>query len=433
MATDSADATGEDSAVAVVMHLLANDTTSAALQMKTHKAQIDADLATDLETLTVLHKRRDLLDTLTRANEAVKNGSAKGVSDALSELKHADKAVQAALAPQIQRLEEVQGKLAAMKPGPTTGTTGTVPPQGKDKLTFDALDDLDSLPDRDGKFQVNGGMLNLSGDGTRVGRRDLGNAKSLSLRFLTKDTKGTLAVDFRGAKVVIDFQSSNYTVSGKGQPRPKGFTIIPKVPYTMLLERKDDAHTTLSFANGTETAEIGVTDLSDLLTITIDGGAQVAIDELEVFREGKSQSLADKQRALRQATGWEAVGGAYLDPPSIELPANPGSYSGISTPVRDGVTGYSFEVKGVGKLEVKLVTQGDNKSSKYAKLEVDLPKSPQEPMALTVRWTDKGFALYDQKGDKLGEQPLSERPSNISITALNKATMTVPRVEFKAP
>jgi hypothetical protein len=430
-AADLPEATGEDSAIAVVMCLLANDPTQASLQIKNHKAVIDADLGADLDALISLHKRRDLTDVLTRANDALKNGNAKGVADALAELKKADKTTQAALAPQIQRLEEASQKLAASKPAATAPSGPAV--QGKDKLTFDALEDLQQVETEGTRWQVNGGAITNLVDGARIGRRDLGNAKSISLRFQTSQNKGTMTVDFRGAKVVLDLGASTYTVSGKGAGRPKGFAIIPKLPYTMLLERKDDARTTLQFNNGAESAEIQVGDLSDTFTLAVEGGGTISLDDLEIFREGRAATMAEKQKALK-VTGWEPINGAYLEAPAIVLPPSPGAPCGIATPLRDNVSGYNFEVKGSGVLQFKLARISDKDQQKWASLEIDLPKNAQEWMTVAVRWTDKGAAVYDAKGNELKSIPLTDKYTHLMIVALNQATLaSAPRIEYKSP
>ncbi len=424
------DVTGEENATAAIMLMLAGDQTQASLQIRKAKPTIDADLGADLDTLMGLHRRRDLVDVLAKGSDALKSGNAKGIADALAELRKADKPTQAALASQIAKLDEAQQKLAVAKPATPAGTPAVT--QGKDKVTFDGLDDLTAFPDTEGKWQVNGGAITNQVDASRLARHDLGNAKSVSLRFQTAVLKGTLTVEFRGAKVALDLAASTYTPSGKTAGRPKGFAIIPKLPYTLLLERKDDTRTTLQFNNGVESADISVGDLSDSLTITTDGGATVAIDEVEVFRDSKGSTMAEMRNALK-VTGWEPIGGAYLQAPSIILPSSPGTSSGIATPLRDNVSGYNFEVKGTGVLRIQLGRLSD-KDAKWLQLDVELPKNALEVMPLTVRWTDKGIAVYDAKGNEKVSAAIAERYTHLMILALNQATLVnAPKIEYKAP
>jgi mutual gliding-motility protein MglA len=424
-AVNSGDATGEEHATAIVMLLLAGDQAMANVQAKKAKGILEPELAADVDTLLSLQKRREMADLIAKGNEAVKAGNAKTVNDVLTEIKKADKGSQAAMAAQIAHLEESVAKIA---------TARTVVPagQGKDRVLFEISDDLQSFPDLDGKWQVNSGVVANITDGARLGRHDLGGAKSMSMRFQTDHNKGTLTVDFRGAKVVMDLAASTYTVSGKTVGRTKGFNFIAKLPYTLLLERKDDTHTTLQFNNGVETADIVVADLSDSMSVTVDGGASISIEEIEIFREAKAVPAVDNRAAFK-VIGWDPLGNARLEPPAIVLPPSPGNPSGIATSLKDNVAGYSFEVKGIGSLRIQLGRQSE-KDSKWVTLDVDLPKFPQEIKALSVRWSDKAISVYDGKGAEIASQALSERFTHLMITATNQATLIgTPRIEFKAP
>ena len=438
-AADSPDATPEDNATAIVMCLLANDLTQASIQFKTHRAMMDVDLTAEIEALLGLAHRHDLIDVLNRANQAIKVGNLHGIELALAELQKTDKSVQASLASQIQGLEQDQRILtawhnAASNPAPTPGGS-----TANDSLTFDSQSDRDSLPDMDGTWQINGGMITNLTDGARIGRHDLGNCKSVSLRFLVASTTGSVVIDFRGARVTLDLAASTYATGPAGSSHPKGIVIIPKVPITLLLQRKDDAHTDLQFNNGSESAEISVGDLVDSFTLTASGGAVVSIDDLDFFRQGDGSSLADKQKALL-ATGWEPIANAYLDSgqglgqaPSIVMPASPGTPSGIAAALRDTISGYSFEVKGVGILNIRLTKRTDGQES-WVEIPIDLPKTSSEWMSLDIRWTDKGLGVYDGKGNELGSKPLTDHYTALVIMATNQATIaTIPRIEYKSP
>jgi signal recognition particle receptor subunit beta/serine/threonine protein kinase len=439
-AADSPDATPEDNATAVVMCLLASDLTQASLQLKTHRTIIDNDLGSELDALIGLAHRHDLVDVLSRANLAIKNGNLHGIELALAELHKSEKSVQTALAPQIKSLEQAQVILAAWRNSsnaPAALATGSG--QAVDHLSFDTQADLDSIPDRDGAWQVNGGMITNTADGSRLGRHDLGNAKSMLVRFIVAQNTGSVVLEFRGARVVLDLAASTYTVGPKGSGHTKSIVIIPKVPITLLLERKDDSHTQLTINNGIESADIPVADLSDSLSLTTASGATLSVDDLDVFREGDSGSQASKQKALR-ASGWEPINNAYLDAatglgqaPSIIMPSSPSAPSGIAAALRDNIAGYKFEVKGVGTLDLRLLKKTDHDEN-WIDIAVDLPKNASEWMSLDVRWTDKGFGVYDGHGSEIGSKPLTDHYTHFVIMASNQATIaTIPHIEYRNP
>ncbi|MBA3708117.1 MAG: protein kinase [Planctomycetes bacterium] len=422
-AVNAGDGSSDEHATAIVMLLLAGDQVMANVQARKAKGILDPEVAADVDTLLNLQKRRELADLITKGNDAVKAGNAKALNDTLTEIRKADKGSQTAFAAQIAHLEESVAKIVTTRAVPTT--------VGKDRVLFEMQDDLLSFPDIDGKWQVNSGVVANLTDGARLGRRDLGGAKSMSMRFQTSQNKGALTVEFRGAKVAMDLAASTYSVSGKAQGRTKGFNFIAKLPYTLLIERKDDTHTTIQFNNGVETAEVVVGDLSDAMTVSVDAGASVSIDEIEIFRETKVAPVNAK--AAFKVIGWDPLGLAYMEPPAIVLPSNPGDPSGIATAIKDNVAGYTFEVKGIGSLRIQLGRQSE-KDSKWVTLTIDLPKVPQEVKALSVRWTDKAISVYDGKGIELATQPIAERYTHLMISATNQATLIgTPRIEFKAP
>ena len=68
-----------------------------------------------------LHRRREMLTVLARANESIKAGNVRGLVDAIDELHRADKPVQAALATQIQSLEQGLKLLTQRQPTASDG------------------------------------------------------------------------------------------------------------------------------------------------------------------------------------------------------------------------------------------------------------------------------------------------------------------------
>ncbi len=424
-AADAADATAEDNAIAVTMCLLADDPVQANLQIHTHRQMLDADTAAELEALVSLHKRREMLTVLARANEAVKGGNAHGLSDALDELRRADKAVQAALAPQILQLQQALKLLTQRPAAPTGGGTPR-----NDNQTFNSNDDLDSLPDRDGHWLVNGGMVTNQDAPARLGRADLGNAKSVGIRFQAQVAKGTMTIDFRGAHVVFDFANSTLTV---GHGKPRGIGLLSKVTYPLLLERKDDSHTALQFSNGAESADIPVTDLSDSLVLSVEDGAVVSMDDLEITRDAAGPSMAEKQKRLK-GIGWDGIANAYLEAPAIVLPASPGVPSGIATPLRDNIKGYSLDAKGAGNLIFRLVRKEPGKEEIFAEISCELPKNPNEFETFVARYSDKGFGIYDAKGGELKTQQISDHFTHLVIIATNQATIaSTPQPIYSSP
>ncbi len=383
-AASPADSSGEDNAIAAVMCLLADDVTQASLQLKLHRAAMDNDTAAEIEALIGLHRRRDMLQVLTRANAALKSGNVHALSDCIDELQRSDRSVQASLAPQIQQLEDALKTLrqhGAASPGAAAGSPA------RDKLSFDSMDDLEAFPDKGAHWRVQNSMATNLESPAHLSRSDLSNGKSASVRFQAESAHGVMAINFRGALVSFDLGASTYTV-GKDK-HARGMVIIPKVAYTILLERRDDSHTRLTLSNG-DTVDIDTPDLSETLTISLDGGATVDFDEIDLFRDAAGPSMAEKQKALA-AVGWDPIANAYLDAPTIVLPASPGVPSGIATPLRDNIKSYTLDAKGTGKLKFRLTRHDPGRDETFVELAVDLPKNPQEFMTIQVRWTEQGL------------------------------------------
>lgn len=426
-AADAADATGEDVAVAVVMCLLANEPTLAALEVRTHKALIDNELGAQLEALVNLHRRRDLTPLLQQANEAVRTGNLHSLQEADAQLHRVDRAVLGPLAKQLAVLDKACKLLAERSSASLTGDH-----TAKDQLTFDTLDDLQSFSDSKGRWRQDQGMITNVDPTCVLVRSDLNNGKSLTIRFVPNSNKGTFAIDFRGATVLLDFAASTYLI---GHDRHgHGLALIPKVSYTLYLERKDDTHAMLQINNG-DSIEVLIQDLSDTMTLTVDNGASVSLDELTIRRDSNGPSMAEKQKMLK-ALGWDYIANAYLEAPAIVLPATPGVQSGIATPLRDNIQGYTLDAKGSGRLLFRLVRRDPGREETFIEEAVDLPKNPQELMTIEVRWSDRGVALYDNRGNEIpgSSKPLADHYTHLYILASDHATIaSTPKVNYHSP
>ena len=439
-----ADANGEERGISVVAYLIAADAANAAdssadlanagAQMRKSRALFAADLATDLDTCLTLVKRLDLLPLGARGNDAIKKNDLRALNDVIAEFHKADPAVQTALKPEIDGFTYAAGQLAARTAAPIASTLSGPAPGAKDKVDFTTIEDVQSFPDRDDNaWVVNGGALTNKVDG-HLGRGDLAGAHAVSVRFQILVAQGTFGIDFRGAKTVLDLAASTYTTVGRSTAKAKSFLLLPKVEYTLLCERKDDTHTEISFNNGAETAEIAIVDTSDVLNLEVSGGGIIAIDEVEILRDGPKAGAAIDRKAAVRVLGWEPLGGAYFEAPSIILPPSAGTSSGIATALKDNISGYILELKGQGGLRVAFVRTDDNKAP--SGWEIPFPDRANQTMEVTIRWNDKTVqVLVDGKPiDLAGGGTLPDKADHLMITATNQATvLTTPKPEYRTP
>ena len=423
-AANSPAAKGEEHALATVALLVAGDTVLASVQVKKAKGMIEPALGADLDALIAMQRRRDAVELVAKAKEAARLGNAKVLNESIDQLKKLDKSLQPLVAEEVAKLEELRGGGGVTSaPGTPAGpvTPGT---RDKDHVDFDVAEDLKAF-EKHGTWQVVGGMAVNSGDGARLQRKDMSDARALHLIFQPMNSRGSMIVDFRGVRLVVDFAASTYqAISREETLKSKPFAFLPKATCSLYFEVKTGAEVQIDVNNGADTLAIKGGDLTDNLTIACDSASTIALDELTISR-GKPTASKEKQGELRKL-GLEPLGGAYLDAPTIVLAKPMGMTSGIAMVVRDNIAGATFEAKGSGNLRIQLGSPND-RSGQW----VDVPLGAV-PTAFKVLWTGNQLTVADGAGNALGQVALNTKHTHFMLIALQEAVlMATPKLTYQ--
>jgi hypothetical protein len=418
--TNLPSAKAEDFALSTIMHLVAENTALAGVALRRGKGQFDPAVGAELDILVVFARQRDALDLVARAKEAAANGNAKVYNDALDALKRSDDKVMPLVAAQIAELEK-----ARLPPATTPQANGPASPT-KDKLVFDAPEDLKAFSDRSGTWQVTGGMATNTSETGRLQRKDMGDARAAQLIFMPMGNRGQMTVDFRGVRFEVDFASSTYRAISKEETlKARPFTFLPKTACSMYFELRQPGNlVSITVNNGADSVAIKAGDtLTDHFAIVCDG-ASVALDELQIMR-GKPATNKEAQGDLRKL-GLEPLGDATLEAPAVVLPVAQGTTSGVALPLRDNIIGTSFDVKGSGMLRIQLGSPND-RSGQW----VDLPIGAV-PAQMKVSWVKNMLLVSDGAGNELGSVALTAKYTHLMIIALKEATLlTTPRLTYQ--
>ncbi len=433
-ATALPDVTVDEQAIAVAMGLVGGDQANAVVLLRKARPAMTPELASDVDQLVLLNRRHALLPVLAKAQDAVRSSNARVLGDCLTEIRKADRSVQAALVDQVATIEAALAKAQAAK--------GTAP-VGRDDTGFSATDDLMSFPDQVGTWQVQvspGQCVNTS-PSAMLARHDLSNAKTALVSLMVlQGGKGTVTLDFRGVRTVLDLAAGSAAISGATTGKAKPFPVIARALIPVFMERIDERKVKVTLGNAVEVQEVAVNALDDNLTISVDGGATIALDEVRLTREaskaganagsGLSSAMKDKQDALRHQ-GWEPIGNAYFEVPSIVLPPSAGQASGVATAIKDGIAGYTFEAKGQGKLTIQLGKLGD-RETKWLAVDIELPKNLEESLALSISYSATLLTITGPKGELLGKEDIKDAFTHLMIIASSQATLlSSPKPQFK--
>jgi signal recognition particle receptor subunit beta/serine/threonine protein kinase len=413
---------GDEHAMATVALLVAGDTVLASVQVKKGKGVLEPDAGSDLDTLVAMQRRRDAVELAARAKEAARSGNEKLTAELVDQLKRLDKSLQPLVADDLAQLDTTRRPVAST-PGAPSATGPDAVKDAKDKVDFDRPEDLKVFADRAGTWQVAGGMATSSGE-ARLQRRDLGDARAAHLIFQPMNNRGMLNVDFRGVRMMIDFAGNTFqAVSTLETLKAKPFTFLPKVACSLYFEAKQGGVVTVEVNNGADMVTIK-SMLTDNFGVATDGGAVVALDELDLSR-GKPAVGKEKQAELRKL-GLEPLGGAYLDPPMLVLPVVPGGQSGVAMALRDNVIGATFEAKGTGLIRIQLGNPND-RSGQW----IDVPLG-QVAVKFKVSWQGGTLVVTDAAGNLLGSQVLGGKSTHFIIMALQEATlMSTPQLTYQ--
>jgi hypothetical protein len=258
-------AKSDEHQLATVMLLLNGDTVLASVQVKKGKGVIEPDAMADLETLIGLQRRRDALELVVHANEAARQGNGKQLAECLDQLKKLDKSLQPLVAADIARLEELRK---------TSGPVGTLesPSASKDHLTFTSTEDLKYFSERSGSWQSVNGQLANAGEGCRLVRKDMHDARSMHLIFQSLNQRGAMIVEFRGVRLVIDFAANTYqAISREETLKPRPFTFLAKTANSLYFELKQPNNfLSIEVNNGADSMGLKAGDLTDNFAIALD-------------------------------------------------------------------------------------------------------------------------------------------------------------------
>jgi mutual gliding-motility protein MglA len=421
-------AKSEEHVLSTVMLLLAGETVLARVQIQKGKAVLEPDAAADLELLVGLQRRRDALELVTRADEAVRTGNAKLLAELVEQIKKLDKSLQPLVAVALTRLEgELKGGVT-----PVPGAGNPVPNANKDHLSFATPNDLNAFTQRSGAWQSGNGSLSNSASGAnqdcRLVRSDLKDARALHIIFQPLNQKGAMVVDFRGVRLVIEFGASTYQAISKEETlKPKPFSFLPKAGNSLFFELKQPNNfVSIDVNNGADTMGLkGGEVMNDSLSLTLDTGALVSIQEVQIMRGSPASQPRDKAGDLRKL-GIDPLGGAYLDAPLIVLPTGGNNPSGFAMPLKDNVSGATFEAKGTGNLRIQLGNPND-RSGQW----IDVPVGVVAT-AYKVSWTANSLVVSDGVGNPVGTVALMGGHSHFMIYALQEATiMSTPRLIYQ--
>jgi len=408
-----------EQALAVVMLTVSGDIALATVQLKQARAAMDASLVRDLEMGIALHKQYETIDLLRRADEAIKVGNPKALADLVELLRtKVDRAQHPENGAELARLEEALKRMQG-------GKSELAVPLN-DRLSFTSADDLQSLPIRDGEWSVAGGNLTCSSTSGSLTRKDLATGRSLTLAFQNTANRGALRVDFRGVRVLIELSRNQVTVSTREQElKAVEFAFIPRSVHNLYIELRGDGNAVVEINNGVVSLDPRIGKPTNDLTISIDTGAAVQIDDLAISRETKHDPAAEAKRIAEvRATGFEPIGQAQLVPPAIQLPQST-PRSGLALTRRETVTSMTFEAKGKGKFEVRFGKLGEGGGQMIT---LDLGKTSDEVVKYTVGWSNQTIVVRrgDLDGEAFVEDKLDGDPPHVMLIATQEATLLSP-------
>jgi hypothetical protein len=249
----------------------------------------------------------------------------------------------------------------------------------------------------------------------------------MHLIFQSLNQRGAMIVEFRGVRLVIDFAANTYqAISREETLKPRPFTFLAKTANSLYFELKQPNNfLSIEVNNGADSMGLKAGDLTDNFAIALDTGALVSVQDLQISRGAPVASPKDKQAEMR-SLGLDGLGGAFLEPPLIVLPAGVGAPSGVAMPLKDNVVGATFEAKGAGNLRIQLGNPND-RSGQW----IDVPIG-SVASSFKVTWNANTLVVTDGVGNAVGSVALMGGHSHFIIYALQEATiMSTPRLTYQ--
>jgi hypothetical protein len=412
----------DEHAAATIMNIIADDAVMASVAQKRGKATYDPVLAKELEQLILFARQRDVLELAAVGKNAAATGNMKLVQDTIEQIRKLDPALQALVAHDLATLDQ-----AKVAPATTAAATSSGAELAKDRLLFDANDELKLFSEKSGTWVVANGMVGNSSVPARLLRKDLDDARAAQLMFMPMSNKGQMTVDFRGVRFVIDFMSSTYQVITREETLPtKKFAFLPKTVCSLYFNLNQPGNTvSVLINNGADSATIKAGDsLSPAFSIQCDS-ANIAVDELHVLR-GRVATSKVKQEELRKL-GLEPMGEAFLEAPAIILPpARGGPTSGVALVLRDNMAGVTCDVKGDGMLRIQIGNPNDRSGTW-----LDVPVGVV-PMQYKISIAGGKLTISDSSGKEVASQKLTGKHTHLMLIAMKEATLlATPRLIFQ--
>lgn len=386
-----------------------NDLPHAILALRQARPGLDPGQAEDLDLCLGVTRRLGLAGRFSAAEAAFQAGSPGPIRDLLTELRKPDAASLPGLAGSIAQAEAMLARLAA---------TEAATPALKDRIGFETVADLRLFPTSSANWSVAQGLASNAGSPARLGRQDARDLKAVVVTFRPELAKGTFTIDFRGVLAVFDLAGGRFHLQQGGRgSRPRPVTLPTGAVSSVTLEwRAADRRIRAQVNSGVLEEELAVAEPGDALLLLVEAGAQVGIDTIQMQRE--TGAAAGRNRLVQ--LGWEPSGEARLEGQRIILPALAGGRSGISTRIKGSHTGYAFEVRGEGDLQLRFAREIKG-GREWDDFVLQLPSD--RPLRLVTSWNGGSYLVSEEGGAELLRRPCPSPPVEFGISAGRSAEL----------
>ena len=379
-------------ATACISCLLAGDPGKGSLFMRKARTA-KYEKARDLDVLVRLQNGTRYLELLAVAEQAQTAHDIDGLDQAITALQkyastsgHDDPAV-----------AKYQGALENLKQGKSA--TGK---RFADDLSFKNPSDLDAFDKRSGSWAISSGAVSNDGGRGSLSRSDCGNARSASFRWSTSAKSGTVAMDFRGVRCLVDFNKETVQVDSRnGTVPPKALTVLPHTPYECYFSWDGTAMSVQ--VNQQENMSVRPGPLTTATSFRVDDGTRISLDHFQIKRQGDGIASGNTDRTklqeqLRDVLGLDPYGSAYKDPdsPAIVLPHAENGPSGVGVRLTESIEGASFAIAGTAAGAQLLICIGsvENKNHAVGRFKhLNLPAPGGAPARVLCKWNGQKYTV----------------------------------------